>query len=125
MNPPTLADAKGAICLLEAMSRAERSLLLYLETCAVDKGGIVAACHMNAEDFATARAWHKTGFLRFSRIPTELRDVLPAAYAVANHVVEFNYSSFVCAHVERLRRAQRSQADVVQASLAYFEQRTH
>ncbi len=51
------------------MTRDEKSLLLFLETQAVDYAGKVASEHMNAADFVTARAWNAAGFLQFGRIP--------------------------------------------------------
>lgn len=46
---------------LDTMTSDERSLLLYLETRAVDHGGKVDAQHMNKEDFDIAKKWMKKG----------------------------------------------------------------
>jgi len=48
--------------------KAEISLLLYLETRAVDHGGAVDTRRMNEADFAIARRWVNTGYLQFGRI---------------------------------------------------------
>ena len=50
------------------MTKDENSLLLYLETRAVDHSGAVAPRHMNAEDFEIAERWNQEGFVRFGRI---------------------------------------------------------
>ena len=50
------------------MTKDEKSLLLYLETCAVDFGGLVDPRHMNAEDFEATRAWNESGYLQFGRV---------------------------------------------------------
>lgn len=60
--------------MLDLMTKQQRSLLLFLETQAVDHGGLVKGEHMNADDFAQARRWNESGFLRFSRIPSDLLD---------------------------------------------------
>lgn len=53
---------------LDTMTSDERSLLLYLETRAVDHGGKVDAQHMNKEDFDIAKKWDEEGFVKFGRI---------------------------------------------------------
>jgi len=44
---------------LNKMTKNERSLLLYLETRAVDYGGIVDTRHMNQDDMEIAKEWNK------------------------------------------------------------------
>ena len=44
------------------------SLLLYLETCAVDNNGRVCSTKMREPDFVIAEEWNKSGFVRFGRI---------------------------------------------------------
>lgn len=51
-----------------AQTKDERSLLLFLETCAVDDYGWVRGAHMNAEEFAKAKEWNASGFVKFGRI---------------------------------------------------------
>lgn len=112
--------AESAFAKLEKMTKAERSLLLFLETQAVDHGGQVTSVSMNGEDHAIARQWAIDGFLRFSRMRSDLiPDGLMAKYA---HVVELTPFAFECAAMERRRRAERSQRrERVQESLTHFE----
>jgi predicted metalloenzyme YecM len=49
-------------------TKTEKSLLLFLETCAVDNTGKVNVQHMNKEDMDIASRWTKDGFLEFGRI---------------------------------------------------------
>lgn len=49
-------------------TKEEESLLLYLETCAVDARGMVEAQRINKEDFEIAEKWHKEGFIKFGRM---------------------------------------------------------
>lgn len=108
------------------LTKDERSLLLYLEARAVDHGGLVAATHMNEEDFAIANRWNREGFIRFSRIPTNLWDKIVGSSSremPPRHVVEFTGASWAAVSKERRLRAERIQrADIVPASLAHFEE---
>ena len=53
---------------LEDMSPKERSLLLFLETQAVDHSGAVGMAHTNAEERAIMERWTKAGFIESGRI---------------------------------------------------------
>lgn len=105
--------------IINAMTPTERSLLLYLETRAVDHGGAVAGAHMNKEDFDIAKRWAKERFVRFSRVLSEFQE--NAAISKSAHVVEFSESSFACAALERKRRAIRSQREYVKPSLEHHK----
>lgn len=54
------------------LTKIERNLLLYLETRAVDHGGLILRDHMNADDLAIAQHWNEVGFIQFSRVPFKL-----------------------------------------------------
>lgn len=53
------------------LTRQELSLLLYLETRAVDHSGRVDSVHMNAEDFGIVERWNNDGFVSFGRISSK------------------------------------------------------
>uniref|UniRef100_A0A6M3LSW0 Uncharacterized protein n=1 Tax=viral metagenome TaxID=1070528 RepID=A0A6M3LSW0_9ZZZZ len=54
------------------MTRDEESLLLFLETRAVDHDGKVSTEHMNASDMEVAKRWNVDHFICFGRLPSEL-----------------------------------------------------
>jgi hypothetical protein len=56
---------------LKTMTKDERSLLLFLETRAVDHAGRVDTRHMNSDDFEIAKRWDAEGFVNFGRIAFE------------------------------------------------------
>jgi hypothetical protein len=112
-------DAMTATETVDRMTKEERSLLLYLETRAVDHGGYVCGANMNPADFDTARGWASAGFIRFSRLLSDLKPE-PHRFPVT-HAVELTGESAACAAVERRRRSVRSQRDAVKESLAHFE----
>jgi len=53
------------------MTKDERSLLLFFESCAVEHGGLVDTRHMNDEDFAITDAWKKQGLVDYGRLASE------------------------------------------------------
>lgn len=55
----------------QLLSKAEQSLLTYLETRAVDRAGRVDARRMNREEFEIVERWNEEGFLRFGRIKSK------------------------------------------------------
>ena len=56
---------------MKMMTKDEKSLLLYLETRAVDHSGRVETVHMNATDTEIATRWSDTGFIKFGRIASD------------------------------------------------------
>ncbi len=86
---------------LKNMSNDERSLLLFLETRAVDYGGRVNTKHMNKEDFSIAKTWDKEKFISFCRIV--LRDVNKDG----THGVKLSEEAWNLAHKERRARFER------------------
>ena len=86
---------------LDKMSKEERSLLLFLETRAVDYGGRVNAVHMNADDFEIAEKWDKDGFIGFGRI------VFRMINSDGAHWVKLSEEAWKLAHEERRARAKR------------------
>ena len=83
------------------MTREELSLLLYLESCAVDSSGAVDGRRMNADDFTTADRWNQTGYVEFGRIcAADLR-------VGGSHWCKLSDAAWIDVHVERRARAER------------------
>lgn len=87
--------------LLDKMTRDERSLLLFLETRAVDYGGRVDGRHMNGEDFEIAKRWNEQGFVFFGRI------VARHCNTQGGNWCKLSASAWTLAQAERLNRAER------------------
>ena len=69
-------------------TKDEESLLLYLETCAVDSFGKVKSIHMNQDDFKLAEEWHKSGFIKFGRmLSTEIKRDSVRGYEYTHYVI--------------------------------------
>ena len=86
---------------LKEMNKDERSLLLFLETRAVDYGGRVNLKHMNVEDIATAEKWSKKRFIDFGRI------VVRHHNSAGTHWCQLSEEAWKVAHAERIARNSR------------------
>ena len=86
------------------LTKDQRTLLLYLETRAVDHAGRVDGTAMNEHDFKQAAEWDRQGFVRFGRVASECVTQHGA------HWVEFTDQAWAAAHSERRARAERTRA---------------
>ncbi|KKN69639.1 hypothetical protein LCGC14_0439420 [marine sediment metagenome] len=86
---------------LKDMSKDEKSLLLFLETRAVDYGGRVNLQHMNDEDMDITKGWNKRGFIGFGRI------VIRCHNSDGTHWVRLSEEAWKLAHKERKARSKR------------------
>jgi hypothetical protein len=87
------------------LTREEKSLLLYMETQAVDYGGKLEAVRMNSDDFAIAKRWNETGFVQFGRIA--FHDITKLAGVARDHWCVLSEEAWAVAHAERRARCQR------------------
>src|SRR3990167_4301641 len=92
------------------MTKEEKNLLLYMETQAVDYGGKLQSVRMNADDFAIAKRWNDTKFVRFGRIayhdiPQDGVNGFPR-----NHWCVLSDEAWMAAHAERRARCERVMA---------------
>lgn len=85
------------------LTRIELSLLLYLESRAVDNSGAVHTQHMNSEDMVIAERWNAEGFVSFGRIAGEYLP-LPSG---STHWCILSEAAWKSAHAERQARAIR------------------
>lgn len=89
----------------EELSKDERSLLLYLESNAVDYGGKLDARRMNKEDFDILKRWNDEGFVRFGRIAA--RDIQKLPSHIFDHWVVLSEAAWEAARQERRARNVR------------------
>lgn len=90
---------------LEDMTPEERSLLLYVECCAVDEGGLVDSRKINSDERDILKRWHDEGLISFSRITWDSIQSL-----VNKHCTDLVYLSeeaWNLAHQERRARQVR------------------
>ncbi len=90
---------------LTEMNKEERSLLLFLETCAVDHGGLICIQHMNDADIEIAKQWNNNEFISFGRIKSD--DINSSGGKTYSYWCLFSQKAFDLAHQERIARADR------------------
>lgn len=86
---------------MRELTKQQTSLLLFLETRAVNYLGGVAGTHMNAADFDQAKKWSDEGFIEFGRV---------ASHCIADgvgHWVKLSDEAWALAGAERRARAER------------------
>lgn len=87
------------------MTKDEKSLLLYLEQCAVDYGGKLEGIHMNSNDFAIANCWNESGFVRSGRIA--FHDIKKSSQHKFDRWCVLSDAAWTVASTERRARCQR------------------
>ncbi len=87
------------------MNRDELNLLLYFETAAVDYGGKLDLRRMNEDDFAIAKRWNDSEYVRFGRIAAH--DIQKFSQTVFSHWCVLSNDAWIAAHVERRARNVR------------------
>ena len=87
---------------LKDMSRDERGLLLFLETCLVDYCGRVNKARMNQLDEEIGQRWIEEGFVSGGRIASDDHNGQGA------HWIEFSEEAWKLAHEERRARFERN-----------------
>lgn len=86
---------------IKNMTRDEKSMLLYIETCCVDAGGLLEGRRMNIKDVEALDKLKKAGLLsQAGRIPFVHIDLGKTHYA------ELSDMGFALAHELRKERAQ-------------------
>lgn len=86
---------------LNNMSRDQRNLLLYFESCSVDYTGKLQSLRMNSIDFAIAKQWDNDGFIFFGRVLSS--DISNDR----NYWCLLTDGAWTLAHEERKARAHR------------------
>ena len=86
---------------LETMDKDERSLLLFLESCAVEHGGRVDIRHMNPQDLQIICQWVDEKLIEWGRIKS--KDIK----LHFTHWVILSDKAWKLAHKERRARCER------------------
>jgi hypothetical protein len=92
---------------LSEMSKDERSLLLYIESCATDYAGLVHAQRINDDDRKTLARWNKDGFISYSRLSFASIEKLGPANRGNTSLVRLSEDAWKLAHEERRARNLR------------------
>lgn len=90
---------------LEQMGKDERSLLLYMESCAVDGYAKLDQRRMNDIDRAFAEDWNRTGFIKYGRVKAK---AIEDSASKCTHFAILSDEAWTLAHQERRNRANRT-----------------
>jgi hypothetical protein len=100
---------------LEEMTREERSLLLYLESCSVDYAGLVHCQKVNEDDITILKKWDESGFVSWSRITFNSLQLLIDKHRTT--LVRLSEEAWALAHQERRNRSIRMASQVPYCNL--------
>ena len=104
-------------------TKVEKSILLYLETCLVDRNGRCEAIRMNKEDFDAIDKLKEEGLIKFGRIPSSEIKKLQKVYRLqATHWVRFNDEAWSIAGKLRKERSERTIGHYVEKSNCFTEE---
>ena len=93
----------------EEFTKVDKSLILYLETCMVDKYGLVKGAQINNEDIESSRKLESLGVISLRRLPysaigyQEQAPFGPYTYYIEN----FSSKAWDLAHQFRMERSKR------------------
>jgi hypothetical protein len=89
---------------IDSMTKDERSMLLYAESCAVDGSGLLVGQRMNAADMEALKKFKAAGLLDYGRIPARL--ITAGVRGITDtHWVTLTESGWNLAHLLRRKRA--------------------
>jgi len=96
----------------EDLTKTEKSLLLYLETCLVDHRGRVQSARMNKEDFEAIKHLESLGLIvffrrRWSEIRGDTKKGIKRGTGINTHEVRFSQEAWDIAHQLRRERAEK------------------
>lgn len=86
------------------LSRIAKSIILYAESCLVDKGGLLEGCRMNMDDMAALDSLQRRGALTWGRIPSQLLGAHRLS-STPTHWVRFTPEAWALAGQLRQERA--------------------
>lgn len=87
------------------LDKTERSVLLYLESCAVDRGGLVEEQRMNGDDMDAIMPWMLSGFIVFKGLQEDIR--------TSTHYVELSEDAWrIAAEARKMRSVNNKYPEV-------------
>ncbi|WP_234775050.1 hypothetical protein [Paraburkholderia tropica] len=106
---------------IEALSKTERSILLYAETVCVDYGGLLDAQRMNSDDLDALRKFQEAGILTFGRIPSWVLGEVRSDSRRPSYWITFTDAAWNLAHALRRKRAEKPSVSRAKVDAALAE----
>ncbi|MCA8048056.1 hypothetical protein BLA18110_02089 [Burkholderia lata] len=95
---------------ITSLTKVERSIILYAESCSVEYGGLLEGMRMNDADLVSLGRFEDAGILSFGRVPAALLEPLSHYGRKPTHWVTFTDEAWQLAHLLRRERAARGSA---------------
>ncbi|AAL40321.1 hypothetical protein phiE125p48 [Burkholderia phage phiE125] len=95
---------------ITTLTKIERSIILYAESCSVDYCGLLEGMRMNDDDLTALRKFQDAGLLSFGRIPAKLLGPLSDFGRKPTYWITFTDDAWQLAHALRRQRAARGSA---------------
>lgn len=95
---------------ITTLTKVERSIILYAESCSVDYGGLLEGVRMNNDDLTALRKFQDAGLLSFGRIPAKLLRPLSDFGRNPTYWITFTDDAWQLASALRRQRAERGSA---------------
>lgn len=109
---------------ITTLTKVERSIILYAESCSVEYGGLLEGMRMNEHDLVALRKFEEAGILSFGRCPAALLEPLSAYGRKPTHWITLTDDAWNLAHALRRQRAARGSASRTKVDEALAERRT-
>lgn len=93
---------------MKELTKDEQSILLYIETRAVDYRGRLDSRQMSLEDYTILKRWYKEGFVFFSRIKMTDMDISQTPQRYWTDFVILSPEAWQLAHETRMAKAKRA-----------------
>lgn len=106
---------------IEALSKTERSILLYAETVCVDYGGLLEAQRMNSDDIDALRKFQADGILTFGRIPSWVLDEVQVGSRRPTYWITLTDAAWDLAHALRRKRSEKASVSRAKVDAALAE----
>jgi hypothetical protein len=105
---PTTTNRKTTMTITpETVTRDQRNVLLYVESCAVDYGGLLDNQYMNTADHDALKELAELGILTYGRIPGKLLGTFARSVTLWCDLTE---AGWTLAHQLRRARAAKPNA---------------
>jgi hypothetical protein len=117
---PTTTNRKTTMTITpETVTRDQRSALLYVESCAVEYGGLLEGIRMNEADHKALTELSDAGFLTYGRIPGKMLGTFQRG---VTHWCDLTETGWALA--QQLRRARAAKPNASRQKVdAYFAER--
>lgn len=104
---------------IDTITRDQRSILMYAETCAVDHGGLLEGIRMNSDDIAALDQLEAAGIVKYGRVPGKMLGSFRVRQAT--HWCDLTEAGWALAYALRRARAAKPDANRKKVDAVFAE----